>query len=153
MNFGHLRRVRVSAAIALAASGTALCAATAAADPVSGVWLVEHPTAPFPLHLYVFNADHTMQQANPDAGNPRESDSDGKGIWLRKGNRIVGKWVEIMADRTTHKLTGRGELTFELTVSGNRITGTGSFTQFDAAGLRKGDLIDAPFTGSRITVP
>lgn len=48
-------------------------------DPVVGTWLVEQPAAPFPLHLYVFNADHTMQQANPDAGNARTSDSDGKG--------------------------------------------------------------------------
>ena len=51
-----------------------------APDPVVGTWLVEQPAVPFPLHLYVFNADYTMQQANPDAGNPRTSDSDGIAI-------------------------------------------------------------------------
>jgi hypothetical protein len=37
-------------------------------NPVVGAWLVHDPNAPFPYHMYVFNADGTMQQANPDAG-------------------------------------------------------------------------------------
>ena len=139
--------------LALALSASTLAARGPARDTIVGVWLVEHPTAPFPLHLYVFNADHTMQQANPDAGNPHESDSDGKGVWQRRGDRFVGKWVEIMADRTTHKLTGRGELTFAATVSGNRLTGKGTFLLFDPAGNRVGAPIDAPFTGTRVEAP
>jgi len=125
----------------------------AAPDPIVGTWLVEQPAAPFPLHLYVFNADHTMQQANPDAGDAHTSDSDGKGAWARRGNRVKGKWVEIMADRTTHKLTGRGEFTYEIKVSGNRLVGTGTFFAFDAAGNVVAGPIAAPFTGSRVTAP
>ena len=124
-----------------------------APDPVVGTWLVEQPAAPFPLHLYVFNADHTMQQANPDAGNPRTSDSDGKGAWARRGTRVSGKWVEIMADRTTHKLTGRGEFSYQIEISGDRMTGTGTFYAYDPAGKVVAGPISAPFTGSRVTAP
>ena len=108
-------------------TGIPASARPVSADAVVGTWLVEQPAAPFPLHLYVFNADHTMQQANPDAGNPRTSDSDGKGAWQRRGNRVTGKWVEIMADRITHKLAGRGEFSYEIEVSGDRLTGSGTF--------------------------
>ncbi len=70
---------------------------------------LKDPDAPFPYHMYVFNADGTMQQTNPDAGDPRNSDSDGKGIWVVCGDRIKDKWVEVIADRATHKFTGRAE--------------------------------------------
>jgi len=36
-------------------------------NPVVGAWLVKDTDAPFPYHMYVFNSDGTMQQANPDA--------------------------------------------------------------------------------------
>jgi hypothetical protein len=42
-----------------------------AVNPIVGAWLVKEPAAPFPYHMYVFNADGTMQQANPDAGDER----------------------------------------------------------------------------------
>ena len=124
-----------------------------APDLVVGTWLVEQPAAPFPLHLSVFNADHTMQQANPDAGDPRTSDSDGKGAWRRHGQQVTGKWVEIMADRTTHKLTGRGEFSYQIDVSGDRMAGTGTFYAYDAAGNVVAGPIAAPFTGARIVAP
>jgi hypothetical protein len=47
--------------------------------------------------MYVFNADGTMQQANPDAGDKTTSDSDGKGVWIAEGQQIRGKWVEVAA--------------------------------------------------------
>ena len=137
----------------LVLSASPISARQIAADPVVGTWLVEQPAAPFPLHLYVFNADHTMQQANPDAGNPRTSDSDGKGAWRRRGQQVTGKWVEIMADRTTHKLTGRGEFSYQIDVSGDRMIGTGTFYAYDAAGNVVAGPIAAPFTGSRVTAP
>jgi len=34
-------------------------------NPIVGAWFVKDPDAPFPYHMYVFNADGTMQQANP----------------------------------------------------------------------------------------
>lgn len=60
-------------------------------NPVVGAWFVKDIHAPFPYHMYVFNADGTMQQANPDAGDPHASDSDGKGIWVADDDRIKGK--------------------------------------------------------------
>ena len=56
-------------------------------NPIIGAWLVNEDAAPFLYHMYVFNADGTMQQANPDAGDKRSSDSDGKGVWVAGGKR------------------------------------------------------------------
>ena len=139
--------------VILILSASPIAARKIAADPVVGTWIVEQPAAPFPLHLYVYNADHTMQQANPEAGNPRTSDSDGKGAWRRRGQQVTGKWVEIMADRTTHKLTGRGEFSYQIDVSGDRMKGTGTFYAYDAAGNVVAGPIAAPFTGARIVAP
>src|SRR5271168_854546 len=86
------------------------------ANPIVGAWFVKDPGAPFPYHMYVFNADGTMQQANPDAGDPHSSDSDGKGVWVADGDRIKGKWVEVIADRTSHKFTGRTEISYDVKV-------------------------------------
>lgn len=91
---------------------------------VVGAWLVQDPNAPFPYHMYVFNADGTMQQANPDAGDPHGSDSDGKGVWVANGERIKGKWVEVIADRTTHQFSGRLEISYEIMVCGDTYTAT-----------------------------
>lgn len=54
-------------------------------NPVVGAWFVNDVDAPFPYHMYVFNADGTLQQASPDAGDANSSDSDGKGIWIADG--------------------------------------------------------------------
>jgi hypothetical protein len=123
-------------------------------NPIVGTWLVHDPNAPFPYHLYVFNADGTMQQANPDAGDPHASDSDGKGIWITNGEHIKGKWVEVTADRTTHAFTGRLEITYDYQVSGDTLTGTESVHVFDAGGA----TLPAPATpaaleGKRVTLP
>ncbi|HEX2241988.1 MAG TPA: hypothetical protein VHK27_01780, partial [Gammaproteobacteria bacterium] len=52
-------------------------------DPIVGAWFVEAPDAPFAYHMFLFSADGTMHQANPDAGNSVTSDGDGKGIWIK----------------------------------------------------------------------
>ena len=123
-------------------------------NPVVGTWLVKDPNAPFPYHMYVFNADGTMQQANPDAGDPHGSDSDGKGIWVAKGERINGKWVEVMADRATHQFAGRLEISFDLIVSGDAYTGMETVRLFDATGhLAASPATPAKFEGTRVTLP
>ena len=122
-------------------------------DTVVGVWLVRQDGAPFPMHMYVFGADGTVQQANPDAGNPRTSDSDGKGVWKRRGRTIIGKWIELSADRATHKYIGRGELNFVLGLKGDRLMGSSVFRSFDADGKQNGGPIEVPFDGTRITLP
>lgn len=58
-----------------------------------------------------------------------------------------------MADRTTHRLTGRGEFSFQIAVSEDRMTGTGTFYAYDAAGNVITGPISAPFTGSRVVAP
>src|SRR5450756_1228181 len=95
-----------------------LPAASAGATPntIVGAWLVKDPNAPFPYHMYVFNADRTMQQANPDAGDRHSSDSDGKGIWVPDGSRVRGKWMEVTADRATHDFSGRLEVSYDIQV-------------------------------------
>jgi hypothetical protein len=137
----------LAAALLLFASG----AAARDRPAIVGVWLVKDSAAPFPWHMYVFNADGTMQQANPDAGNPRTSDSDGKGVWKLVGKRVTGKFVEITANRATQKFIGIGEIAFDLEVKGDRFEGSGSARFYD--GDRK--LIDGPFAttfvGTRVT--
>lgn len=139
-------------------AGIAGCASppppTSPVAPIVGAWIVKDPAAPFPYHMYVFNADGTMQQANPDAGDPHTSDSDGKGVWVARGGRIVGRWVEITADRSTHKYAGRTEVTFVIEVQGDTLTGSESVKSFDA----KENLTEEPaagkrFEGRRVTLP
>jgi len=123
-------------------------------NQVVGTWFVKDTDAPFPYHMYVFNSDGTMQQANPDAGDPHASDSDGKGIWVKDGDRIKGKWVEVIADRATHKFTGRAEISYDIRVSGNTFVGTETARSYDADGtLTEGPTAPGQFEGKRVTLP
>ena len=70
-------------------------------DPAVGAWFVKAPDAPFQYHMFVFNADGTMQQANPDAGDANTSDSDGKGVWVKTGNNKI-KGGNYILEVTTH---------------------------------------------------
>lgn len=122
-------------------------------DSVVGTWVVTAPDAPFPHHVFVFNGDGTMQQANPDAGNAETSDSDGKGIWARRDARIVGRFVEFTADRQTHRLVSRGEVSFEIEVAGDTLSGTATARFYGEDGaLLKGPL-PTPLKGTRLTLP
>jgi hypothetical protein len=82
------------------------------------------------------------------------SDSDGKGIWVKDGDRIKGKWVEVIADRITHKFTGRAEISYETKVSGVTFVGTDTARSYDANGtLTDGPTAPGPFEGKRVTLP
>ena len=81
-------------------------------SPIVGTWFVKTAEAPFPYHMFVFHADGTMQQANPDAGDANTSDSNGMGAWVAEGDGIKGKFVEITADRNTRQFVSRGEISF-----------------------------------------
>jgi hypothetical protein len=137
----------------IAPSAAQAGAPTQSRHQVVGVWIVHHDPAPFPYHMYVFNADGTMQQANPDAGNATRSDSDAKGVWAKRSGHIVGKWVEITADRATHRYSGRGELSFDIVVDGDKLEGQGSFVGYDPDGKMVVGPVPAPFTGTRVTLP
>ena len=93
-----------------------------------------------------------MQQANPDAGDAETSDSDGKGVWISEGDRIKGKWVEITADRASHKFVGRGEITFELSVDGDIFTGTETARFYDTGDKLVRDPLGSTLKGTRVAV-
>jgi hypothetical protein len=95
-----------------------------------------------------------MQQANPDAGDPHTSDSDGKGVWVADDGRIKGRWVEVLADRTTHQFAGRLEVTYDIRVIGDSYTGTETVRSYDAAGnLIATPATPAQFEGQRVKFP
>lgn len=105
----------------------------AAAKQIVGVWVVRFPDAPFKYHMMTFHADGTLEQANPDAGNRNTSDSDGMGIWEIRGGKVVGKFVEITANRDTRAFAARGEVSFTIEVTGDRFAGSaiGRFYDLD----------------------
>ncbi len=144
----------LSVASMLGLPGCNFKSADGGANPIVGTWFVKDSGAPFPYHMYVFNADGTMQQANPDAGDPRTSDSDGKGIWIKDGERIKGKWMEIVADRTTHKFAGRTEISYDIKVRVDTFNGTESVRFYDAnETLTGGPASPTPLAGKRVTLP
>ena len=68
--------------------------------------------------------DDPFRPERPAFADARTSDSDGKGVWRARGGRIMGKGVEITADRSSHKVAGRLDLSFDLKVNGNTLTGS-----------------------------
>ena len=115
-----------------------------------GAWIVSIPEAPFPLHMFVFHSDGTVEQSNPDAGDPNTSDSNLMGAWRADGDGYRGKVVEITADRTSHRLAARGEIYFALKVNGNTFGGTASATFFDTGGRRVRGPVQVKMEGERV---
>ena len=158
MTLNPIAAARVALGLTLGVLATAGCnfAATTAAkpNPIVGTWIVKDAAAPFPYHMYVFNADGTLQQANPDAGDPNSSDSDGKGVWVADRDRIKGKWVEITADRATHQYSGRTEISFDVRVSADTYTGSESVSSYGTDGtLNYGPTRPTLLEGKRVTLP
>ncbi len=118
--------------------------------PIVGTWLVKAPKAPFPLHMFVFHSDGTVQQSNPDAGDPNTSDSNAMGVWVADGDKIRGKIVEIMADRTTRQFASCGEISFSLNVNRDTFSGTASATFYDAEGRRLRGPLQTTLEGQRV---
>ena len=121
----------------------------ASADVV-GAWIVKIPDAPFPLHMFVFHSDGTVEQSNPDAGDPNTSDSNLMGAWRADGDGYRGKIVEITADRASHQFAARGEISFALKVSGNTFGGTAIATFFDESGHRVRGPVQVKMEGERV---
>jgi hypothetical protein len=151
------RKMAVPAAAALLSiaglAATASADDAAKVDGIVGTWVVKAADAPFQYHMFVFNADGTMQQANPDAGDENTSDSDGKGIWIRKDGKVIGKFVEITADRTSHKFVSRGEISYEINVDGDKLTGNASAKFYDENGKLQHGPFPTPLDGNRVTLP
>ena len=117
---------------------------------IVGACIVRVPEAPFPLHMFVFHSDGTVEQSNPDAGDPDTSDSNLMGAWRQDGDGFKGKLLELTADRTTHHLMSRGEISFALTVSGNVFSGTAQAVFYDADGQRIRGPLQAKLEGERV---
>jgi len=109
--------------VVLAGMFVRIQSSAAAGKQIVGVWFVRFPDAPFKYHMVTFHQDGTMEQANPDAGDANTSDSDGMGVWEMRGGKVVGKFVEVTADRATRQFVARGEISFTLDVDGSRFTG------------------------------
>lgn len=138
-------------AMSIVASGAS--ATDSAEKGIVGTWVVKAKDAPFPYHMFVFSADGTMQQANPDVGNPDASDSDGKGIWVKDGDTVKGKFVEVSADRTTRKFVSRGEISYEITVKGDTFSGEAAGRFYDIDGKLLRGPFPTPLEGTRVTLP
>jgi len=121
-----------------------------ASSAIVGAWVVKIPDAPFPLHMFVFHSDGTVEQSNPDAGDSKTSDSNLMGAWRTLGERVRGKLVEVTADRTTGQFATRGEISFELKVSGNSFDGAASAIFFDASGHQINGPIQVRMSGERV---
>jgi hypothetical protein len=61
---------------------------------IVGTWLVKIPEAPFPWHPFIFHSDGTVQQSNPDAGDPNTSDSN-----LIGHRQALSFWLAYVASR------------------------------------------------------
>jgi hypothetical protein len=146
-----MRRAFELLALTLGASGCATSPIEPrSAPPIIGVWLVRAPEAPFPLHMFAFHADGTVEQSNPDAGDPRTSDSNLMGVWRADGPDVKGRLVEVAADRATHQFASRTEISFSLRVTGDTFGGTAEARTFDAAGRPSGGQVHATFAGERV---
>lgn len=121
-------------------------------NPIVGVWYVRAIDAPFEHHVFTFYADGIMAQANPDAGDPATSDSDGMGIWKVKGEKIIGKFVEITADRKTHKFVSRGEINFTIKVDGDTFDGIYEAKFYDREGSLQRSALPAKLSGTRVKI-
>jgi hypothetical protein len=144
------------AAVAFAASGLfsgPVANAESSHDgdyPAVGVWEVRVGGAPFSPHLFTFHADHTFLSANPDAGDPNTSDSDGEGVWEGQ-DHVKGIFKEYNADRSTHKFVSILTVTYTITITGDTFSGDATATVTDPDGEVQ-FTGPATFTATRLTL-
>lgn len=137
--------------IVLGTSWSAMRSAEAAGSrQIVGVWFVQFPDAPFKYHMCTFHSDGTMEQANPDAGDAHTSDSDGMGVWVREGDKIRGKFVEVTADRTTRQFVSRGEISFTLDVKADSFTGSAIGKFYDLDNKLTAGPVSTAMNGTRV---
>ena len=79
-----------------------------------------------------------------------DCDSSGMGAWVVEDNRIVGKFVEVTADRTTRAFVNRGEISFEIELAGDSINGAGSARFYDVNGALNGGPVAFTLSGVRV---
>ena len=140
----------IGSALTFGLTGCAQTPNTTARAPIGGAWYTRVAGAPFEYQMYLFNADGTMQESNPDAGDAHTSDSAGYGAWTGNGNTVTAKFVEVTADRRTRAFASRGEVSFELTVDDDHLTGTATGRFYDTRGKLIVGPVHATIDGTRV---
>jgi len=148
--YGSLMLAAVVFAASGLFSGRVANAESSRAEPAVGVWEVRVEGAPFSPHLFTFHADHTFLSANPDAGDPNTSDSDGEGVWEGQ-DHVKGIFKEYNADRSTHKFVSILTVTYTITISGDTFSGDATATVTDPDGEVQ-FTGPATFTATRLTL-
>jgi hypothetical protein len=100
--------------------------------------------------MFAFHSDGTVQQSNPDAGDPHASDSNLIGAWQHDGAGYRGKLVEVMADRSSRRFAGRVEISFTVAVVGDALSGNATARFFDEEGRSAGEPKRVTMTGERV---
>jgi hypothetical protein len=123
-------------------------------NQIVGAWYYEATGAAFPAHMIVFHHDGTLVSSNPDRGEVTNSASSGMGAWgqdLHNG-AIVGRFVEVNADLTTHEHTSNLIVDFSITLDADSFHGRAEAILYRPDGT----LLEGPFPatlrGQRITL-
>ncbi|HSX16500.1 MAG TPA: hypothetical protein VLH86_00155 [Patescibacteria group bacterium] len=123
----------LSVGFAFANNGKAAAGHEDTSKAIVGAWEVT-ADAPYPPHLFTFNADGTMSttnptnvQENPSAAHGGTNDSVGMGAWKTVKQHgttyIVGTFEELNAFADNHQPTDTLSVSFKITVTGNVLDG------------------------------
>lgn len=98
-------------------------------SPVVGSWIGQVHGAQYEDHLYQFHADGTMIGTNPQRVQEKPdgsgvNDSLAMGNWHMERGHVVGTFVELNANQTTHLPAATLTVKFDLQVHGDHLTGT-----------------------------
>jgi hypothetical protein len=97
--------------------------------PVVGTWVGQVHGAQYEDHLYQFHTDGTMEGTNPQRVQEKPdgtgvNDSLAMGSWHMEHGQVVGVFLELNANQTTHKQADTLTVRFTLEVHGDHLTGT-----------------------------
>jgi hypothetical protein len=100
-----------------------------ATSPAVGSWIGQVHGAQYEDHLYQFHADGTMEGTNPQRVQEKPdgtgvNDSLAMGSWHMERGKVVGVFLELNANQTTHKPAPNLTVRFTLEVHGDHLTGT-----------------------------
>lgn len=98
-------------------------------SPAVGSWVGQVHGAQYEDHLYQFHADGTMEGTNPQRVQEKPdgtgvNDSLAMGSWRMERGKVVGVFIELNANQTTHKPAPNLNVRFTLEVHGDHMTGT-----------------------------
>ena len=97
--------------------------------PVVGSRIGKVKGAQYEDHMYQFHSDGTMDGVNPTNVQEKPdgtgvNDSKAVGAWHMERGHVVGTFIELNANQTTHKAVDNLTVKFDLQVHGNHLTGT-----------------------------